>query len=596
LRPVSRIPLFAVRVALLFAILPAAVGAQRPAARPARPAARPIPPAVRKYRDLVRAEFSGERARDVVAFMEQFFRVPGNIGFNATLDHVERALRSAGYVPDSAATPNDRLVYHVERRPMNRPTWEPEDAELGIVGRSAPLLRYATNRNMLAINSYSTPDTGVVGSIVYVGQVAQGDSIPAEVAGRVVLADGPVSRVFAEAVSKRGALGVLTYNMPAYTQPETHPTSIQFGSIPIDSAHRSWGIPLSRMAYDTLRAALNEGPVLVRVRTRTRMYPSEERTLVAEVRGTDSPNERFVLSAHVQEPGANDNASGVGALSEMARVLAALSSRGAIAPRRTITMLFGNEVSQTENYLAADSSRTRGVLWGMSLDMVGEDTRRTGGTFLIEKMPDPSAVWTRGEDKHTEWGGRPVPLDQLKPHYYNDVVLNRCLDQADGTRWVVRTNPFEGGSDHVPFITHNKPGVLLWHFTDVFYHTDGDRLDKVSPDELTNSGICAMLTTLTLTSADAATTRALIAEVERAAMARLDAELALSRKALAPGAGGDITKERSILRAWTDWYDGAIARMDDVEVGGDSPETTRAIAGARARVLRAGAERIARLK
>ena len=26
------------------------------------------------------------------------------------------------------------------------------------------------------------------------------------------------------------------------------------------------------------------------------------------------------------------------------------------------------------------------------LDMVGEDTEKTGGTFLIEKMPDPSAV------------------------------------------------------------------------------------------------------------------------------------------------------------------------------------------------------------
>ena len=31
------------------------------------------------------------------------------------------------------------------------------------------------------------------------------------------------------------------------------------------------------------------------------------------------------------------------------------------------------------------SVRTRGVKWGVSLDMVGEDTKKTGGTFLIEK-------------------------------------------------------------------------------------------------------------------------------------------------------------------------------------------------------------------
>ena len=47
-------------------------------------------------------------------------------------------------------------------------------------------------------------------------------------------------------------------------------------------------------------------------------------------------------------------------------------------------MIFGNEIAQTRNYLAADSVRTRGVKWGLSLDMVGEDTEKTGGTVLIE--------------------------------------------------------------------------------------------------------------------------------------------------------------------------------------------------------------------
>ncbi|MCO4098465.1 hypothetical protein [Gemmatimonas sp.] len=50
------------------------------------------------------------------------------------------------------------------------------------------------------------------------------------------------------------------------------------------------------------------------------------------------------------------------------------------------------------------SLRRAGVKWGLSLDMVGENTALTGGTFLIEKMLDPSAVWVRGEDQHSEWG------------------------------------------------------------------------------------------------------------------------------------------------------------------------------------------------
>ena len=93
-------------------------------------------------------------------------------------------------------------------------------------------------------------------------------------------------------------------------------------------------------------------------------------------------------------------------------------------------MLFGLEIAQTRNFLADDSVRTRGVRWGLSLDMTGEDASKTGGTFLIEKMPDPSAIWTRGDDHHSEWGGSTMTKAQLVPNYYNDYLLARCLDQA----------------------------------------------------------------------------------------------------------------------------------------------------------------------
>ena len=75
----------------------------------------------------------------------------------------------------------------------------------------------------------------------------------------------------------------------------------------------------------------------VRVDTKSKMYPSDELTLVAEVHGSACADERYVLSAHVQEPGANDNASGVGDLSEMARVLATLVQQrvGAIRSARS---------------------------------------------------------------------------------------------------------------------------------------------------------------------------------------------------------------------------------------------------------------------
>ena len=103
-------------------------------------------------------------------------------------------------------------------------------------------------------------------------------------------------------------------------------------------------------------------------------------------------------------------------------------------------------------------------------------------------MPDPSAIWTRGKDKHSEWGGRALKEKDMTPHYLNDFIINTFKEQGEFANWKVETNPFEGGSDHTPFLKADIPGLLLWHFTDQFYHTDNDRIDKVSQKTLKNVG------------------------------------------------------------------------------------------------------------
>ena len=75
---------------------------------------------------------------------------------------------------------------------------------------------------------------------------------------------------------------------------------------------------------------------------------------------------------------------------------------------------------------------------------------------------------------------------------------------------------------------------------------------------------------------------------------RLDTETALSQTAL--DTGGDRGKETLILETWTDWYRRAIRTMTEIEVGGSSRETERAIAAADAAVEKAGAARVAKLR
>ena len=556
---------------------------------------------------LVRPRFDPSHAMETVAFLDRYVRWPGNAGFDSSIMHVAAKLAAAGYVERSAAKTSDRLTYRIERYPMSHPAWEPVDASVAIVGAGGaggargagdvrtPVLSFATNRNMLATNSFSTPDGGVNAELVRVAAVTAAALDSAHVKGKIVLADGRLGQLFTLAVQQRGAIGVLAYSMPKYTQPERYRTSIQFTSIAYDSSSRSWGMPISFAAREQLTNALASGPVMLHVMTKSRFtQPAVELAIVAEIRGSAKPDERWVWSAHVQEPGANDNASGVGTLQEMARVAADLVRTGKEDPKRTLTFLWGQEITETDRFIKEDTVRAVGIRWGMSLDMVGEDTQKTGGTFLIEKMPDPSAIWTRGEDHHTEWGGSVLKEDRMTPHYFNDYVLQRCLDQAKGTGWVVKTNPFEGGSDHTPFLNARKPGLLLWHFTDVFYHTDGDRKEMVSAGEMKNSGIAALVSGLTMASADGATARAIVTELERAALARIETERKLSADTLARG--GSAAFESHILEVWGAWYREALRTADDIEVGGSSDVTKAAIAASVKRVDDATLKAIANLK
>jgi aminopeptidase YwaD len=288
---------------------------------------------------------------------------------------------------------------------------------------------------------------------------------------------------------------------------------------------------VSSVTRDSLQAALRTGPCRPPCARTHAFHATPERTLIAEIRGSAVPQERFVYSAHVQEPGANDNASGVGALAEMARVAARAGAtrRGEAAAHAHLSV--GRRDPQHRPLLEEDSVRRTGVKWGMSLDMVGENTALTGGTFLIEKMPDPSAVWVRGDDQHSEWGGKPLAGKRHRAHWFNDFVRQRCLDRARATGWVVKANPFEGGSDHTPFLQreHSRRAALALH-RPVFYHTDLDRIENVSAATLANVGACALTSGLLLTEGTPAIARAALDELAATAERTLRMQATLSAR------------------------------------------------------------------
>ena len=468
---------------------------------------------------------------ETTAFVEQYWRVAGNTGFNATVYRIQEKLEASGYIQEGTASPEDRLTYRIEKRVMKRPTWEPVDAQLSIVGK-----------------------------VVYIKDPKE--LIAENIKGKIVFAEMSPYRLFTPAIEKGGALGLLTYNNPDYLQPEKNTTSIQFRGIPMKEETKAWGMALSYAAKEKLKTALSQGKVEVKAMVKTKIYPSEELTIIANVHGAELAKESLVLSAHIQEPGANDNATGVGTQLEMAMLTAKLLKEGKLSAKRTLTFLWGDEIISTRRYIEEKEKRTAAINWGISLDMVGENTAVTGGSFLIEKMPDPSAIWTRGNDKHSEWGSEVMKIEDMKPHYLNDFIIDVFEEQGRRASWQVNTNPFEGGSDHTPFLDADIPGLLLWHFTDQFYHTDNDRIDKVSQETMKNVGTAALVSAYTLINADAGTGSQLIQGIVNAASERMKIESALSKAAIFNGSDAD--KELLILTTWSDWYLKSLRSIVDV--------------------------------
>jgi aminopeptidase YwaD len=603
-------------VLMLLPLVGAAAGQQAPATAPRAPALDAALPRAAEpiYRAIAR-EFNPGRAMDVVNYMDRFWRLAGNAGFDLSEEHLRELLVQAGFrqrrpgpaagsagsaASKTAATSVLResgLVWY-EEFPSGGNGWEVGRADLSIVGAgpggaSEPVFS-TKDRVAICINSFSTPPGGVTAPLVYVGRgTAPADYEAVNVGGAVVLADGSMRGVWQQAVRARGARGVISAAPPApYTRPEETPEVFQWGGIPYDESLKSFGFTASRYVAEQLKAHLARGPVSVAVNIETRFHPAAGRSLVAEIPGRLHPDERLVLVAHVQEPGANDNASGCGTLLEMARVLQAGIAAGRLpAPGRTLTFIWGDEIRASREWLKADPARAAGVRYMFSLDMTGEDTSKTGGTFLVEKQPDPSAVWGRPSDPHTEWGRGQVKPETLRGSLLNDLHLAVCLRRARDTGWVVRTNPYEGGSDHAVFLASGVPALLDWHFPDRYYHTNLDRPGMTSPPEMANVGIAVGTTALLLASAGEADAAAVVDLLVRAAEGRLDLEIRQS-KGIVAGAGdrgAAEATERQVFDAWKKWYAEAIESVLALPVTPAGTElqakVERAAAQVRARVM-----------
>lgn len=511
--------------------------------------------------ESVGKHLDGETALRAVTFMQNYWRHAGNQDFNLCMDYVATALCAGGY---AEADSFFRLSVRDTLLPQAR-AWQPFDAELRLVVPIDTLLHSLTQAKMsLCVNSHSTPLPGASMELAPIDGI---EIAPLSLRSKVAYTHQPPAAVFEKAVMRGKAAGIVSSYLPDYNRPSEHPSSINMSSIPYVDSASVFAFKISYGSQVLLDSLLRQGKVDIQASVLTQFTPKMVREVSVEIMGTQKPEEIVTLLAHVDEPGANDNASGCGALLEMALTLRHLIARGELArPARTLKFMWVEEIATVRRWQKSAPSAFDQIKAAFVLDMVGEDVAKTGGSFLIEKSPDPSAIWTRPPDEHTEWGQGEMAEANLRGSFLNDLFYAACEARARQTQppWLIKTNPFEGGSDHVPFVHNGIPAILAWHFTDVYYHTSNDDIDKVSASEMANAGVSVAATALFLANCSEADAIETVRLLSKRAAWRIANEMQNNLHS------NDSVRNEKILQAWVSWYEEAYDSVASLNLGAGS--------------------------
>ncbi|MDK2463819.1 MAG: DUF4910 domain-containing protein [Candidatus Korarchaeota archaeon] len=427
----------------------------------------------------------GRRALDDAWGISLHHRIQASPGFDAAVEFARGLLEEAGLEVQVYDYPADgRAEYWGWVAPIG---WEIKDAELWMEEPERELIATFSQHPTL-VAAHSAPTGGwEEAELVDVGEgVSKGDyDVP--VSGKIVLASGRASLVHRLAVMKRGARGTLSYSTQA------DPESFPYVSIwPTADELRRMGVALTvpRVWADRLRSYLSRGE-RVRLRFRVEAEYSERALRVLEARLPGEEDLDVLLIAHIchPRPGAHDNASGVAAAIEAARVIAQMDCAGKKL-RRGFRLWLVPEFSGTIAHLASNPDLPSRLAAVLNLDMVGSDLSVTGGTLSVVGFPlySPSFM-------------------PLLAHRALEVSLStREYFEGHSVPWAPFTlNPYSDGSDHHVFADPKVgvPQAAYGEWPDRYYHTDGDLPANLDPRLLGAVSSAAAGLALELATSDA---------------------------------------------------------------------------------------------
>ncbi|WP_199902627.1 M20/M25/M40 family metallo-hydrolase [Azospirillum sp. B4] len=201
--------------------------------------------------------------------------------------------------------------------------------------------------------------------------------------------------------------------------------------------------------------------------------PTEVMDVVAVLKGTEEPERVIVIAGHLDSrvtdvmnatadaPGANDDASGVAAAIEAARVLSHHKFRATLV----FAALSGEEQGLLGGKVLADYAKAQG--WTLEADLNNDIVGNTQGedgvvdnTHVRVFSEGTKAVETVKQANQRRYSGGEVDSPSRNLARYMSAIADRYMDNFS-VRMVYRTDRFGRGGDQVPFLEAGYPAVRV---------------------------------------------------------------------------------------------------------------------------------------
>ena len=232
-----------------------------------------------------------------------------------------------------------------------------------------------------------------------------------------------------------------------------------------------WGFMITPRQGKLLRDMLKKGPVKLRAEIKSQTYNGIMKSATGVIRGTDPGKGDVLITTHLYEPGANDNASGAGLALEIARSLNACIEEGIVPrPRRNIRFLFNWEGFGLLAWAHSHRDRISSILGGVNIDELGVD--QSQGQSILHLFMPPAA--------------NNSCIGYLLAHLCEELLTptlrwKAVADRAEIINDAITADP------HIDIVL-----PTLIQYPSRHYHASSDRIETLSADTLELLGeLCA---------------------------------------------------------------------------------------------------------